>query len=91
MAKNNTLTDREKQIALLLTRRLKSEEIADQLGLTKYSVETHRKHIFQKLGAKKPCGFSNDSRQQTHYFQYRQAVDKRGGREEETAIAKEKV
>jgi DNA-binding CsgD family transcriptional regulator len=48
----NILTDRERQVALLVTRGKTSAEIAKELGLAKLTVESHRKHIYWKLDAK---------------------------------------
>lgn len=43
------LTDRELEIALLISQGLKSSEISDKLFLSISTVATHRKHIFKKL------------------------------------------
>ena len=46
------LTDRERQIALLVTHGKTSAEIAKELGLAKSTIETYRKRIYFKLDAK---------------------------------------
>ncbi|MCB0517850.1 MAG: hypothetical protein H6577_12565 [Lewinellaceae bacterium] len=43
------LTDREKEILALIVKGLTSKEIAGQLNISKLTVDTHRKHIQQKL------------------------------------------
>ena len=47
---NETLTRREQQIADLCCEGLISKEIADRLGLSTRTVETHKNNIFRKLG-----------------------------------------
>ena len=47
------LTGREKEILKLIVNGLTSKEIADELGISKLTVDTHRKHIQQKLGVSK--------------------------------------
>ena len=46
------LTIREKQVALLISNGYKSLEIAKKLNLTKHTIETHRKRLMKKVGAK---------------------------------------
>ena len=52
-AKISYLTEREKEVLHLIVRGHTSKEIADQLGISKLTVDTHRKHIQQKLGVSK--------------------------------------
>ncbi len=52
--KQFNLTKRETEIILLLKNNLTNQQIADQLFLSIYTVETHRKNIMQKLGLKTP-------------------------------------
>lgn len=44
-----TLTDRERQVLGLLAQGRKTREIAEQLHLSVNTVDTHRRHIMQKL------------------------------------------
>ncbi len=44
------LTKREKQLVQLFARGLLSKEIADQLGISVRTVETHKAHIYKKIG-----------------------------------------
>lgn len=53
---NIMLTDREKDIAKLICRQLSYKEIAYQLGISKRTVETHKNHILEKIGASKVTG-----------------------------------
>ena len=46
------LSNREKDIIRYLSEGLMSKEIADKLGLTKLTIDTHRKNIRKKLGLK---------------------------------------
>jgi len=43
-------TEREKEIIILCSEGLIYKEIADRLGISFHTVNTHKKHIFQKLG-----------------------------------------
>jgi len=45
-----SLTSREKQIVVLYAQGLLSKEIANQLGISTRTVETHKVHIYRKLG-----------------------------------------
>ena len=47
------LTSREKEILGLVSQGLSNREIADQLFLSKYTVESHIKHIYRKLAVSK--------------------------------------
>lgn len=44
-----SLTDREKQVLLLLAHGKTNKEVANLLNLSVYTVETHRAHLMQKL------------------------------------------
>ncbi|WP_337085685.1 response regulator transcription factor [Elizabethkingia anophelis] len=44
------LTSREKEVLKLLSDGLTATQIADKLFLSKFTVENHRKNIFQKMG-----------------------------------------
>lgn len=48
------LTRREKEIIVLIGQNQTNQQIAEQLCLSIYTVETHRKNIMGKLGIKKP-------------------------------------
>lgn len=50
------LTDRELEILQLIVQELSSEEIADQLFISKRTVDTHRKHILKKTKSKTIVG-----------------------------------
>ena len=56
--KNNstTLTKREKEILNLLVNGRTSLQMAKQLKLSKYTIDTHRKNIHKKLGIKTNAG-----------------------------------
>ncbi len=47
-----TLTKREEEILELVAQGLTSNEIADRLFISPRTVETHRAHLMEKLGAK---------------------------------------
>jgi DNA-binding CsgD family transcriptional regulator len=46
------LTDREREVLSLMSRRLSEAEIARKLYITKETVRKHRQHIYQKLGVR---------------------------------------
>jgi len=46
-----TLSRAERNVVELLTRGLTNARIAEQLSISRYTVETHLKHVFAKLGA----------------------------------------
>lgn len=50
------LTRREKEILRLIAEELTTNEIADKLFLSPYTVETHRKNLIQKLGVRNVAG-----------------------------------
>ena len=52
--KSLNLTKREIEIIRLIKREYTNQQIADQLFLSIYTVETHRKNIMQKLGLNNP-------------------------------------
>lgn len=52
--KQLNLTKRELEILVLLKKNYTNQQIADQLFLSIYTVETHRKNIMHKLGLKSP-------------------------------------
>lgn len=47
-----TLTEREKEVARLITQSLLNKTIADRLGISVTTVKTHRANVFAKLGVK---------------------------------------
>ena len=48
----NNLTNREKQVGLLIGQGLPNKDIAHELNLSKSTIETHRKNIRKKLKIK---------------------------------------
>ena len=48
---NNSLSDREKEVLELVLNGNTSQEIADQLYLSKSTIDSHRKNILKKTGA----------------------------------------
>ena len=50
------LSEREISVLRLIAQELSTQEIADQLFVSVNTVETHRKHLFQKLGVKNVIG-----------------------------------
>jgi len=54
--KSLSLTQREKEIITLLAKEKSSQEIADTLFISIYTVNTHRKNILHKLGIKNTAG-----------------------------------
>ncbi|MFN5706199.1 MAG: response regulator [bacterium] len=62
--KSLSLTKREKEIISLLAKEKSSQEIADALFISIYTVNTHRKNILHKLGIKNTAGlvkFASDN------------------------------
>ena len=45
-----TLTDKEREVVVLIARGFKYREAAEELGISVKTLETHMKHIFDKLG-----------------------------------------
>ncbi|HMI08223.1 MAG TPA: response regulator transcription factor [Flavobacterium sp.] len=54
--KKSILTQREKQIIRLIAEEYTTDAIADQLAISKGTIETHRKNIFFKLQVKNIAG-----------------------------------
>lgn len=54
--KSLSLTNREKEIIGLLAKEKSSQEIAESLFISIYTVNTHRKNILHKLGIKNTAG-----------------------------------
>lgn len=52
------LTPRERQVLVGIAEGLTNKEIADRLGLSVRTVETHREHIMQKLGIRTVAGLT---------------------------------
>ncbi len=50
---HEVLTVREKEILTLVSQGLSNREIADQLFLSRYTVESHIKHLYRKLAVSK--------------------------------------
>lgn len=53
---NVQLTKREREILKLITNELTTNEIAEALFISPYTVETHRKNLIQKLGVRNLAG-----------------------------------
>jgi DNA-binding CsgD family transcriptional regulator len=51
-----TLTDRELDVLRLVADELPTHQIADRLCISIPTVETHRRHLMQKLGVKSVVG-----------------------------------
>ncbi len=51
-----TLTKREREIIILVAHGKSSQQIANNLKISKFTVDTHRKNIHQKLGIKSNTG-----------------------------------
>jgi DNA-binding CsgD family transcriptional regulator len=52
------LTDREKEILKLITEENSSNQIAEKLSISPYTVDTHRKNLIDKLGVKSSIGLA---------------------------------
>ena len=55
-AKGSTLTDREKEIAILLAKSFSSKEVAVKLDISAKTVENHRTNLMRKLGVHDVAG-----------------------------------
>lgn len=53
-SKDPRLTDKELEILQLVCNHLSTQEIAEKLGVSKHTVDTHRKHILSKVGVDSP-------------------------------------
>ena len=47
----STLTDRQYEVAMLIARGQSNKQIAQQLGVSRYTAETHVRNILERLGA----------------------------------------
>ncbi len=56
--KRKELTRRELEILKLILQELSNAQIATQLFISLYTVETHRKNILRKIGAKNMIGLA---------------------------------
>ncbi|MDW8270799.1 MAG: response regulator transcription factor [Bacteroidota bacterium] len=63
-----TLTKREQEILELVAQGLTSNEIADRLFISPRTVETHRAHLMEKLGAKNAASLVRYALLHTMYF-----------------------
>lgn len=55
---NDTLSDREKEVLVLVAKGLLNKEIADRLNISVNTVITHRKNITRKTGIKTAPGLT---------------------------------
>ena len=55
MANLSTLTQKERDVLLLLTKGLQSKQMGVLLGVSSYTVKQHLKNIYQKLGINSRC------------------------------------
>ena len=58
-SKNTVLTRREKEVLQLIAKGRTSLQIEQQLKLSRYTIDTHRKNIHNKLGIKTNTGLVN--------------------------------
>lgn len=61
--KNSQLTPRETEIIKLIAQEMTTAQISRQLFLSEHTVETHRKNIVRKTGAKTVIGIVNYARE----------------------------
>lgn len=61
--KNSQLTPRETEIIKLIAKEMTTAQISRQLFLSEHTVETHRKNIVRKTGAKTVIGIVNYARE----------------------------
>jgi DNA-binding CsgD family transcriptional regulator len=59
--KHPSLTPREKEIMKLVSQGLSSKEVANKLFISKHTVESHRKHILQKLSVRNVAQMVHES------------------------------
>jgi len=50
------ITEREKEVLILISQELSTQEIADKLFISPRTVDTHRKHLLEKTNAKNVVG-----------------------------------
>lgn len=62
------LTQREIEVINLISNQFSTKEIAKELFLSEYTVETHRKNICRKTGAKTTIAFLNLSKELGYQF-----------------------
>ncbi len=53
---NSPLTKREQEIIRMIANQMTNQEIADRLGISLRTVDTHRRNLLQKLGVKNTAG-----------------------------------
>ncbi|MGI9550119.1 MAG: response regulator [Aurantibacter sp.] len=61
------LTRRERQILDLLARGKTSQQMADQLSLSRFTIDTHRKNIHKKLGTKSNLALAREAAKYTDF------------------------
>lgn len=54
-------TQRQKQILQLIIDELTTGQIAEQLGLSVPTIETHRRNLFKKMGVKSVAGLVREA------------------------------
>ncbi len=54
-------THRQKQILQLIIDELTTGQIAEQLGLSVPTIETHRRNLFKKMGVKSVAGLVREA------------------------------
>jgi len=59
-----TLTSRQQQILTLIAAELTTAQIADSLGLSVPTVETHRRNLFRKVGVRSVAGLVKEAMRQ---------------------------
>lgn len=62
------LTQREVEVIILISNELSTKEIAKTLFLSEYTIETHRKNIIRKTGAKTSIAFFHLSKELGYKF-----------------------
>ncbi len=56
LIKAEDLTKREKEVLRMIAEERTNAEIADRLFISKRTVDSHRKHLLEKTGAKNTAG-----------------------------------